>query len=315
MIWAFLVVDLLVIVISGFIVWYRHRNKNESNNNDPIEKIFTSLIIACATFIFVGMFTIVAQNKANDENLKLTEINEPLILKSESPQVTMEKRNMKIKFHVKQGTVAKGMVLFFDGNGKASYIPTNFDNKNNTLSANINGISFMKKKARDKDVYVTQYQTVQLGLILKDSKGNVTSYYYIIRPECDPKVNMQLSIISKNTQYVYNQKCNNVSPQYVISGQVIGTDTTDSDVNNLLYNLNKHKGEFNYEFHLVKPENRKIKASDFKAVNGNGTFQDCTTKKNATVTSDPKVGLAYNIPNENEIKENVQLMDKIIKDY
>ena len=189
------IIDLFAIITLSFFLY-------AFKDNEIISKIMSSLIIACGTFLCVGIFGDAFQYQANKNNFELNKTNEPLILANNKPEINInnEKNIMKITFHTKQGTITKGEVIYFNNEDKnnsgydnALYIPATFNNKTGILSTTVNITPLKELPINiDKDInksinlnkYIKAYQTQQFGLILKDSKNNIVSGYYIVRPEC-----------------------------------------------------------------------------------------------------------------------------------
>lgn len=295
-----------------------------------LTKTLNIIITVCSTFVVTGSFTLLLQCESN-QNIKN---NEPLIL--ENKPVFSNKGNVsKLKLRAKQGTVVKGLVVLFKGNnvlyspihfnGNKDLVSENFkiSSKNKdilTESNNINISENTKTQVSEQKVIVSQKKLVQLGVILKDSKGNVMSYYYLIRPSSSAKKGSywKVTVNDGNNNYKYNQYCNNqTKAQVLVNSPIIGTDSMDTDLSNIEGQIKSNKKQIsNYEFHLVKSNDRTINVSNFKTDDGKKTLQDdAVPGKTATITSDPIITLQYNIPNQKEIRQNIEVLDNIIKDF
>ncbi len=309
-----------------------------------LREICKGLIISCGTFLLVGMFTSLIQyennkdnleltKKDNDSQLKLSSQNEPLILDG-NPKISQNNSSMTITFNKKQGTVLKAMGVLFSGkDGNAgngiSYIPAELSEKGKKikLTVPIGSLKFDDQIIRssilnkngstskvDYDELEQGLTVLRLGIIIKDSKNNITSYYYIIRPKAVAGFNYELKISVNNVNYKYDQPCNKVLPPLVIANQILGTDSEGEDVSNIENNLAKNSdGLDNYAFHVAKKKDRTIKANQFKEEGGSGTMADIDS--NATVTSDPTFILNYSVPNRQLVNQDVGELDEIIKDY
>lgn len=309
-----------------------------------LREICKGLIISCGTFLLVGMFTSLIQyennkdnleltKKDNDSQLKLSSQNEPLILDG-NPKISQNNSSMTITFNKKQGTVLKAMGVLFSGkDGNAgngiSYIPAELSEKGKKIKLTVpirslkfdNQIirsSFLNKNGSPSKVNYDELEqgltVLRLGIIIKDSKNNITSYYYIIRPKAVAGFNYELKISVNNVNYKYDQPCNKVLPPLVITNQILGIDSEKDDVSNIENNLAKNSdGLDNYAFHVAKRKDRTIKANQFKEEGGSGTMADINS--NATVTSDPTFILNYSVPSRQLVSQDVGELDEIIKDY
>ena len=313
LLWTGVIIFALVVCL--FLAW-RYLSKE-----NPLINIFQSLIISCGAFLLIGWYTSYIQNVNNQKNYNLTRENEPLILKKEPTLKLLDNGKGKLKFKVSQGTITKKLLVLFGNNGKISYIPILFNNDKDIFTSECFDIP-SKNVGRSENlstnavINIKQRGLLQLGLILKDSKGNITSYYYIIRPKTKSNSYMKLEIQVDGKTYSYKQNCDNISKSYTISNMIIGPSTTDSDVANIMYNLDAEKSEFiNYKFHIARKGDRKINASQFKGDNGETLQNYAVSGKKAVITSDPIVQLDYNTPSKKEVEQNVKVLDNIIKDF
>lgn len=290
---------------------------------NPLIGILKSLIVSCCAFLLVGWYTVFIQDNINQENYNLAKKNEPLILDGEPEFV-----NDELKIKLNQGTVTKKMLVLFGKDNEVSYVPIHFvnNNKRRLIAKNLNISKFNGNFDQGGDVSNAEWENakinlkghnlVRLGLIMKDSKGNVAAYYFIIRPQIRSRSYMNLRVSVDGKTYNYNQNCDNISKSYTISNMIIGPSTTDSDVANIMSNLDAKKSEFiNYKFHIARKNNRKISASKFKSDNGETLQRYAVSGKKAIISSDPILHLNYNIPNKKEIKRNIEVLDNIIKDF
>lgn len=317
----------LVILILAVVAVCRIKKSNwKRETKDTLTKVLNVIITLSATFLFTGSITAVLQYEDN-QNIKN---NEPLILKSK-PLFENEGNKSKIKLKTKQGTVVKGLVVIFN-KGKVSYSPIHFNGNNDLVSDNfkissknteINKASFKGRKPEidaNKKIIVSQGHLVQLGIILKDSKGNIYSYYYLIRPSvsCKSGMSLGLSVSDNSDTYFYDQKCNNYSKaKILVSGAIIGKDSKNYDLSNIENQIENNSAQISkYKFHLVKSNDRTINASRFKTSNGKKTLQDDAKPGSiGKITSDPITTLSYNPPKKKEIKQNIKVLDDIIKDF
>lgn len=317
----FIIINLLVIILG---IYYLSRHKD---NEDNLTDILKSIVIACITFMLVGSVTAIIQYD-NNQN---TKNNEPLILESQ-PSFSNKDNESKLKLKAKQGTVVKGLVVLFEGdnvlyspihfNGNKELVSDNFkiSSKNTKINMVSTSSKDMPRVDTNRKIIVSQGHLVQLGMILKDSKGNIYSYYYLIRPSvnCKSGMSLKLSVSDNNDTYFYDQKCNNYSKaKILVNSIIIGKDSQNYDLSNIESQVENNNTKISkYKFHLVKPNDRTIRASQFKTLNGKKTLQDdAEPGKLAKVTSDPTTTLYYKTPSKSEIKRNIEILDNIIKNF
>lgn len=311
----------IIMVLLSVGLFFAYKKLYKEN---PLIGILKSLIVSCCAFLLVGWYTVFIQDNINQENYNLATKNEPLILDGEPEFV-----NDELKIKLNQGTVTKKMLVLFGKDNEVSYVPIHFvnNNKRRLIAKNLNISKFdgrldqgghVSKDAEwgNAKINLKVHNLVRLGLIMKDSKGNIAAYYFIIRPQIRSRSYMNLRVSVDGKTYNYNQNCDNVSKSYTISNMIIGPNTTYSDVSNVMYNLNDKKSEFiNYRFHIARKINRKISASKFKSDNGETLQRYAVSGKKAIISSDPILQLNYNIPRKEEIKRNIEVLDNIIKDF
>lgn len=293
-----------------------------------LTKTLNIIITVCLTFVVTSSFTLFFQCESN-QNIKS---NEPLILESK-PIFSNEGNVSKLKLRAKQGTVVKGLVVIFNKD-KVSYSPIHFNGNNDLVSddfkissknteINMENTSPKGRKPEidaNKKIIVSQGHLVQLGIILKDSKENIYSYYYLIRPSvsCKSGMSLGLSVSDNSDTYFYDQKCNNYSKaKILVSGAIIGKDSKNYDLSNIENQIENNSAQISkYKFHLVKSNDRTINASRFKTSNGKKTLQDDAKPGSiGKITSDPITTLSYNPPKKKEVKQNIKVLDDIIKDF
>lgn len=312
----FAIFIIMLLLFVGLFFAYKKLDKK-----NPLIGILKSLIVSCGAFLLVGWYTCSIQDNINQENYNLTKKNEPLILKTEPILKLLDNGKGKLRFKVSQGTITKKVLVLFGKDGKVSYIPIHFNNNEDVFtSASFDipskNLNQSKNVSKNAIVNIKQKGLLRFGLVLKDSKGNITSYYYIIRPKVESKSYMKLEVSTDGKTYSYNQKCDNISKSYTLSNMIIGSNTTSTDVSNVMSNLDAKKSEFtNYGFHIARKNNRKIAASKFKSDNGETLQSYAVSGKKGIISSDPIVYLDYNIPSEKEIRQNIEVLDNIIKDF
>lgn len=315
----FVMLDICIIMVLLSIGLFLAYKKFDKKN--PLTGILKSLIVSCGTFLLVGWYTCSIQDNINQENYNLTKKNEPLILKSEPTLKLLDNGEGKLRFKVSQGTITKKVLVLFGEDGKISYIPIHFNNNEDVFTSGSfdipsKNLNQSKNVSKNAIINIKQKGLLRFGLILKDSKGNIISYYYIIRPKVESNSYMKLEMQVDGKTYDYKQNCDNISKSYTISNMIIGPNAVDSDVSNIMSNLDAKKSEFtNYKFHIARKSNRKINASQFKGDNGETLQNYAVHGKKAVISSDPIVYLDYNIPSKNEITQNIKVLDNIIKDF
>lgn len=276
------------------------------------------------------------QDKAHRNEIELSKTNEPLILENE-PRIQFKGNEGKVNIKVKQGTVIKSELILFKNNGVAIYVPLHFTKKEKKLSSNYfhfteftpqNRIPLIKAKddnLNEKYYPITGEVTaskklVRFGIVSKDSKGNVTADYYIVRPYVKSHVEIKMAQNYDNKEYVYDHRYYNHLNNFCISCPINGSNSFKTDTSNIMYELSEHRGEFqNYEYDLNKKKDQRIDGSKFKASQGSGTLQEAFEKDhpNSRIGAKAKLYnyLDFEVPTEGQIQQDVLEMDNIIKDF
>lgn len=334
----------LIGLIGCVFIWLcAHCYYVRSQKNDFLKllmEVSKSLIIACGTFLLINIYTY----SLNESNFNLNKANDPLILANE-PNMELKGSKGRIKLSIRQGTVTKGVLVLFKDSNKVTYIPVNFKNRQQVLMSgyfnlsrymdlNIKNIHYSKKDARIKSAAgkIKQNNILRLGMVLKDSAGNVQAYYYIIRPQAQSNATVVVKQSSEELtkqynapdtfkkEYTYKQVCKNKSKNYIISNQIIGSNSIESDIDSVLNSFYEHNSEFtHYKFFLANKHESKIQPSQFKAVKGHGTLQDVfdqiKPKEDVIMNLRPFVYLHYQLPDRDQVNHDLIVLDNIIKDY
>ena len=292
----------------------------------------TPMVIFLMTFSLVDS----VQNRVHIDNNNLSKTNEPLILKNE-PTILFKGDKGKINFKVKQGTITKSELILFNNNGVARYITLHFTKKGKSLSlwsnyfdftklANIDPNRLIKASDVNQGMYninngsvLASKQLVRFSVVSKDSKGNVTADYYIVRPKVKSSADITLKSNYNNKEYSYTHRYKNTSEYFCISCPIIGSHSLKTDTSNIMYGLTEHEGEFkNYKYDLIKKKDRKIDASKFKASDGSvlqDTFEKDHPNKGEGVDADVYAYLNFEVPTESQIRQDILEIDNIIKDF
>lgn len=243
----FLVISFIFLIVLFFVGFH-------SDRGQFLIKICLSIITACISYLFIQHFQ--QQN---------TLINEPLIIKDPIKVTSNGKAtSSSIKVNITiplyhQGMFASSYLLYFHNDSKGyKVIPTTFSRKNNKLSATLNvpiiqSNSLFSKNPAAQNAISSQKiaNTIQLGLIAKDCKGNIITRYFIIRPEMkchnrEFKYQLTDDTIHKVVDTVYLAANNRLDSKVITLPVSINNKCSVEDC------INDNKDVFNVNFHLMK---------------------------------------------------------------
>lgn len=301
----FLVIAFISLIILFFIGFH-------SDRGQFLIKICLSVIAACTSYLFVQHFQ--QQN---------TLINEPLIIKGPIKVTSNGKAtSSSIKVNITiplyhQGMFASSYLLYFHNDSKSyKVIPTTFSRKNNKLSATLNVPIVQSNSLFPTDSVVQNAissqkiaNTIQLGLISKDCKGNITTRYFIIRPEMkchnrELKYQLKDNTENKVVDTVYLTADNRLDSKAITLPVSVNSKCSVENY------VNDSKKMFTVNFHLRKHSKINFfdRLSSLKQnIKDFGLLQSLIFLTHPKInTIDPIVKIKYFVPKSEQVWKNIQ---------